>query len=136
MTTEATAAAIAADMAVRRTRTEGGQLCVYDPLHVLARKNGWVPAGRWVLGFRLELEGVTRLLCETPGCGRRVEWAKRRWQRTNGKPAGVPWFIDGDPGNLDARNIALVCASCAMRGHMQGRSNHGDDGRFRSPSAP
>lgn len=113
---------------------EGGQLCVLDPAHPLARKNGWLPAARWVVTFRLELEGVTVLRCETPGCGRRCEWPRRRWARTKGLPAAVAWFRDANPRNLDAGNVAVVCASCAMRAHMQGRTEHGADGRFRPRS--
>lgn len=130
MTSKRVAEQIAAEFAKRRQRFEGGQLCVYDPVHPLARKSGWLSAARWVLTFRWELEGVEKPRCEVPECGRRIAFSRRRWQRQKGLPAAATWFLDRDPGNLDARNVVGVCASCAMRGHMEGRTSRDESGRF------
>lgn len=111
-------------------RREGGKLHVRDWEHPLARRDGWVVAARWVLAERWRALGVERPRCETPGCGRRIAWSKRRTQRVGRLAAVVPWFLDGDPENLVPENVIGVCASCAQRGTMAGRLNRDGNGRF------
>lgn len=111
-------------------RREGGKLHVRDWGHPLARLDGWVVAARWVLHERWAQEGVERPRCETPGCGRRVAWSKRRTQRVGRLAAVVPWFLDGNPENLAPSNVIGVCASCAQRGVMADRIRRDEVGRF------